>query len=356
MKDGKVGFAIVGAGLIAPVHAAAIREIPGAELVAVVDPAPGVAARRGEALGVPHHAELDAALDRPDVDVVCVCAPTGLHAEIGVRAARAGKHVAVEKPIDVSLDAADRLIAACRDAGVKLTVLSQNRFAPAFLELRELVDGGRLGRLLIGDASIKWYRSPEYYRSAGWRGTRSLDGGGCLMNQGIHYVDVLQWLMGPVRSVVARTSTLLHEIEVEDVAMAVLRFESGAMGMLEAATVAYPGLTERLEVTGTNGTVVVERGETALRRLRDEADTGPRPPAEDDWGWARAAAQPASISPRGHAAQLGDMVAAIREDREPRVTGEDGRRPLEIVLAVYESSRTGGEVSLPLNAGGDRRA
>ncbi|HEY4025894.1 MAG TPA: Gfo/Idh/MocA family oxidoreductase, partial [Candidatus Dormibacteraeota bacterium] len=261
MADRTYGFGIIGCGVIAPFHARAVGELPNARLVAVADVIPERAGRLAAEFGAEAHTEVDALLARPDVDVVSVCVPSGLHAEIGVRAAAAGKHVVVEKPIDITLEAADRLIAACRDRGVTMTVISQNRFRPAVQRLRELIDAGRLGRLVVGDAVVKWYRSQDYYDSGDWRGTWALDGGGSLMNQGVHYTDLLQWMMGPVDRVFARCATATHErIEVEDVAVALLHFASGAVGVLEASTAVYPGLSERLEVTGTGGTVIIEAG------------------------------------------------------------------------------------------------
>src|SRR2546423_1035175 len=218
MSERTFGFGIVGCGVIAPFHARAVSELPTARLVAVADTVAEQAERRGAEFGVDHHADVDELLARPDVDVVSVCVPSGLHAEIGVRAAAAGKHLVVEKPIDVTLEAADRLIAACREAGVKLTVISQRRHEPGMVRLRELVDQGRLGRLVEGDSVIKWYRTQDYYDSGDWRGTWALDGGGALMNQGVHYVDLLQWIMGPVERVFARCRTAAHQrIEVEDI-------------------------------------------------------------------------------------------------------------------------------------------
>ena len=352
MPDGTVRFAIVGCGVIAPMHARAIGDVPGAELVAVVDVVPERAEKRGAEFGVEHYTELDRVLERPDVDAVCVCVPSGLHAEVGVRAAQAGKHVVVEKPIDITLEAADRLIGACHQAGVKLTVISQNRFAAGFRELRRLIDGGRLGRLVLGDALIKWYRTQAYYDSGDWRGTWALDGGGSLMNQGVHYVDMLQWAMGPVEKLVARTATSAHTIEVEDIALALITFQNGALGVLEGTTAAYPGLNERLEVSGTEGTVIVEKGQVALCELKDEkGETSPyggKTSAAEAAGPGGGAADPAAISYRGHGAQLADFVEAINTGREPAITGEEGRKPLEIILAVYESGRTGREVTLPL--------
>ena len=334
------GFGIVGCGIIAPFHARAIAELPDARLVAVADAVPERAGTLAAELGV-EPASVDALLERRDVDVVSVCVPSGLHAEIGVRAAAAGKHVAVEKPIDVSLEAADRLIAACREHGVTLTVISQHRFGAAVRRLRELIDAGRLGRLLVGDAVVKWYRTQAYYDSAAWRGTWALDGGGALMNQGIHSVDLLRWMMGPVDRVFARCRTAAHEgIEVEDVAAAVLRFASGAVGTLQASTAIYPGLAERLEISGTGGTVIVEAGRMRLCELVG----GPAGPLAESGGSGGAGAA-AGISHAGHRAQFADLLAAIDEGRPPLVTGEDGRRALELVLAVYRSAREEREVS-----------
>jgi predicted dehydrogenase len=301
----------------------------------------------GEAFDVDHGSDLDQLLARADVDAVCVCVPSGLHAEIGVRAARAGKHVVCEKPIDVSLEAADRLIAAAHESGVTLTVISQNRFAPGLRSMKELIDSGRLGKLIIGDSIIKWWRSQEYYDSGDWRGTWELDGGGCLMNQGVHYVDLLQWMMGPVKSLVARTATLAHQrIEVEDVATAMITFESGALGLLHASTAVYRGLPERLEVTGTNGTAVIEKNVLVRTELIDDSAGSGAQAAEANED--NTAADPAALGAQGHAAQIADFIGAVREGRDPKVTGEAARKPLEIILAVYESARRGGPVTFPL--------
>lgn len=356
MTERTFGFGIIGCGVIAPFHARAIGELPNARLVAVADVVAEQASLRGAEFGVDHTADIDALLARPDVDAVSVCVPSGLHAEVGVRAAAAGKHVVVEKPIDVTLEAADRLIAACREHGVGLTVISQHRFGPAVQRLRGLIDGGRLGRLVLGDAIIKWYRSQEYYDSGDWRGTWSLDGGGSLMNQGVHYTDLLQWMMGPVERVFARTATAVHErIEVEDIAIAVLQFAGGAVGVLQATTAAYPGLPERLEVTGTGGTVVVEAGQMRACELKDEkGETSAygaklrtdQAPAEGNGG----ANDPAAISHAGHRIQIADFLESIETGREPAITGEEARKPLEVILAVYRSAKEGREVSLPLTA------
>jgi predicted dehydrogenase len=279
-------------------------------------------------------------LARSDVEVVCVCVPTGLHAQIGIQAAQAGKHVVVEKPIDVSLDAADRLINATQAAGVALTVISQHRFDAGLVELKRLLDDGALGRLVLGEASTKWYRAQGYYDSAAWRGTYAMDGGS-LMNQGVHYVDLLRWCLGPPAEVTAVCTTQAHQIEVEDTALAIVRFASGAVGTILSSTAAWPGFPQRLEITGTEGTVTVQDGQIVRRALTGEA--APAPAADTGLSGA---ADPAAVDIASHAAQLADLLDAVDTGREPAVSGRSGRDALEIILAVYESSRTGRPVRL----------
>jgi UDP-N-acetyl-2-amino-2-deoxyglucuronate dehydrogenase len=340
------GFGIVGTGVIAAIHADAIALLsktgrPDARLVAVTDVAAGAAAAFAAAHGCPAEPDLGALLARSDVEVVCVCVPSGLHAQIGVQAAKAGKHLVVEKPIDVSLEAADRLIDAARAAGVALTVISQHRFDAGLVELKRLLEEGALGRLVLGEASTKWYRTQAYYDSAAWRGTYAMDGGS-LMNQGVHYVDLLRWCMGPPAEVTAVCTTQAHQIEVEDTSLAIVRFASGAVGTILSSTAAFPGFPQRLEITGSGGTVSVEDGRIVRRTLT--VDPGPAVTPE---GPVRsAAADPAAVDVASHAAQLADLLDAVDTGREPAVSGQSGRDTLEIVLAVYESSRTGRPVTL----------
>ena len=346
------GFGIVGTGVIATIHANAIAMLSetglaNARLVAVTDVAHDPATAFAAARGCPAEPDLAALLARRDVEVVCVCVPSGLHAAIGIQVAKAGKHLVVEKPIDVSLDAADRLIDAARAAGVALTVISQHRFDPGLIELRRLLDDGALGRLVLGEASTKWYRTQGYYDSAAWRGTWAMDGGS-LMNQGVHYVDLLRWCMGSLAEVTAVCSTQAHQIEVEDTALALVRFASGAVGTILSSTAAFPGFPQRLEITGTEGTVTVEDGQIVRRAFAGDADPMASAVAADAARSAAAgpAADPAAVDVASHAAQLADLLDAVDAGREPAVTGESGRAALEIVLAVYESSRTGRPVSL----------
>ncbi len=342
------GFGIVGAGVISDMHAGAIASLPDARLVAVTDVAPD----RAQSFAARHNCaaetDLAAMLAREDVDVVSVCVPSGLHAQVGIRAASAGKHLVVEKPLDVSIEAADRLLGAARAAGVIMTVMSQHRFDRGLIELRRLLDDGQLGRLVLGEASTKWYRTQAYYDSAAWRGTWALDGGS-LMNQGIHYLDLLLWAMGPVTEVTALCSTQSHEIEAEDAALAVLRFSSGAVGTVVASTAVFPGFAQRLEISGTGGTVVIEDGEI-VRCVLGTDSAGPGPSGSKAAGGnapSAAAANPAGLDIASHAAQIGDFLNALDEGRAPSVTGDDGRAALEVACAVYESARDGRTVRLP---------
>jgi UDP-N-acetyl-2-amino-2-deoxyglucuronate dehydrogenase len=344
------GFGIAGTGVIAAIHAEAIALIPDARLVAVTDVADGAAAAFAAAHGGKAEPDLGALLARGDIEVVCVCVPSGLHARVGVLAAKAGKHLVVEKPIDVSLDAADRLIEAAQAAGVALTVISQHRFDAGLVELTRLLGERALGRLVLGEASTKWYRSQAYYDSAAWRGTHAMDGGS-LMNQGIHYVDLLRWCMGPATEVMAVCSTQAHQMEAEDTALAIVRFSSGAVGTILSSTAAFPGFPQRLEITGTKGTVTVEDGQI----VRQAFGAGARPATAAVAGsGARAGpaspaavgSDPAAMDVASHAAQIADLLAAVDSGRQPAVSGQSAREALEIVCAVYESARTGRPVRM----------
>lgn len=331
-------FGIIGCGVIGPTHARCIQELEGAELAAACDIVPERAQKLAQDFGCEAFTEYEAMLGRPDLDIVCVCTPSGMHAEMGMAAARAGKHVIVEKPIDISLAKADALIAACREAGVKLSTISQHRFDPAVAALKEAIDSGRLGRLIFAGAYTQWYRSQAYYDSGDWRGTWELEGGGALINQSIHYIDLMQYLAGPVETLHGYADRLAHErIAVEDTAAAVVRFRSGAIGVIEGMTSAFPGFCARLEVFGSEGGVVIEDDRIKEWRLRDgEAYRGSL-----EAGTSIAGSSSHDIWHHGHRRQMADVLEAVRSDRAPLVDGNEGRKALEIVLAVYAAARTG---------------
>jgi predicted dehydrogenase len=332
----EIGFGIVGCGLIGKVQAEAIQSIPGARLLAVCGRDEKRTAEFAAKFNAAAYTEYDIFLKHPGVQIVNVCTPSGLHAEQGIRAAEAGKHVLVEKPIEISLERADALIAACDQARVKLGVIFQSRFLPAVQRIKRAIDEGRLGRLMIGDAIVKWYRAPEYYADS-WHGTMALDGGGALINQAIHTVDLLRWMMGPVETAFAMKSALRYpRIEAEDTLVASLRFQNGALGVIQAATSAKPGFKRRVEISGERGTVILDGDAISVWAIDGEdSSTGDEAQITDG------SANPAAISNEGHRWQIEDMMRAVVEDRAPTIDGREGRTSLELVTALYASAREG---------------
>jgi len=347
------GFGIIGCGMIAGFHAKAIGEIRGVRLAACYDMVPGAADRLADEYGCKPYHDLNAMLADTDVHIVTIGTPSGAHMEPALAAAKAGKHIIVEKPLEITLKRCDRIIAACEQAGVKLATIFPSRFHEASQDLKKAVDSGRFGRLTMGDAYVKWFRTQEYYDSGKWRGTWELDGGGALMNQAIHSVDLLTWLMGPVAEITAHTATLAHErIAVEDTATATLRFENGALGVIEATTAAYPGYLKRIELHGSDGSAVLEeedlkswdfRKKTArdhkiLERMQQQQSGG------------GGASDPAAIGHAGHRKQFEDLLKAIKNDTTPQVDGHEGRRSVEIILGIYKAAESGRAVALPLKS------
>ena len=347
-------FGLVGCGVIGPVHAEALASLPDALLVAVADLDRERAQKlTGKYGGTPYY-DLQSMLQRERLDVVIICTPSGLHGEHACQVMRAGRHVIVEKPMEIRREALDEMLRVQRETGVKLAVISQHRFDPASQQVRQLVDDNAFGRLVLGNALIPWWRSQAYYDSGAWRGTWKLDGGGVLMNQSIHSIDLLQWLMGPVKSVIAYMDTLAHRMETEDVAVAALRFASGALGVIAATTGAYPGVTTRIEVFGNQGSAIIENDElTFLHLARDEkqaaGDYGAsvkKAKSSGETNSSGASANAAAIVANSHALQIADMIRAIRENGTPLVDGYAGRQPVEIILSIYESARTHREITL----------
>lgn len=346
-----LGFAIVGCGMIADFHARAIADLRGAKLVACYSRNGERATEFAANHNCAPYADLDEMLADPAVDVVSICTPSGAHMEPGVAAARAGKHVIVEKPLEITLKRCDKLINECEKAGVKLSTIFPSRFHGPSVELKKAIDAGRFGRLTMGDAYVKWFRTQAYYDSGAWRGTWALDGGGALMNQAIHSVDLLCWLMGDVAEISAYTSLLAHErIEVEDVAVATLKFQNGALGVIEASTASYPGFLKRIEISGSQGSAIMEeedlkKWEFAKMTKKDQA-IQERLAGKTHTGGG--AADPKAIGHHGHTAQFKDFVDAIKKDREPLINGPEGRRAVEVILAIYKAAETGKSVPLPL--------
>ncbi len=345
------GFGIIGCGMIARFHAKAIADVKGANLVACFDAIPAAVEKFSAETGCRGYTKLSDMLADPAVHVVTIGTPSGAHMEPAVEAANAGKHVIVEKPLEITLKRCDAIIKACEKNNVKLCTVFPSRFHESSQDLKRAIDGNRFGKLTVGDSYVKWFRTQQYYDSGAWRGTWKLDGGGALMNQAIHSVDLLTWLMGPVVEVTAHTATLAHErISVEDVAVATVRFANGALGVMEASTATYPGYLKRIEIHGSEGTAVMEEEDIkvwdfAKKQKRDEAIHQRMAEHRSTGGGA---SDPAAIGHHGHAKQFADLLDAVKKNRKPSVDGHEGRRSVEIILAIYKSAEIGKAVPLPL--------
>jgi UDP-N-acetyl-2-amino-2-deoxyglucuronate dehydrogenase len=351
----KLRFGIVGCGVIGKLHGQQLKLIQDAEIVAFADAIEERARAYAEEFGGQAYADYEEMLKNEQIDIISVCTPSGMHGDMAIAAAKYGKHVIVEKPINVTLEQADRMIAACREAGVTLSCIFQHRFDPATQRVKQHLERGKFGRLVLVNAHVHWYRSDAYYASGAWRGTWKLDGGGVLMNQAIHTVDLLQYLGGPVSQIYARTRNRLHpSIEVEDVAVATVDFAGGAIGTITATTCAYPGLSTRLEIIGEHGSCIIEDNKLIYEHFKTAEDVGTH-------GLGKAASNAVNDNDAGsegvahrvygntHYHQFEDVIRAIREHRDPLVTGEQARHALEIILAIYKSEETQQAVTLPLH-------
>lgn len=338
----ELGFGIVGGGVIGPFHAKAIGNVGGARLVAVCDIVEETVKQFADEFGVDAYTNLDEMLKRDDLDVLDVCTPSGLHSTLGIKGAEAGKHVLVEKPIDITLERADTLISACERAGVKLGVIFQHRFDSATQKVKRAVDEGLFGKLILGDAYVKWYRTQEYYDKGGWRGTWRYDGGGSLINQSVHTIDLQRFIMGDPEWVFGKIGVMTHQIETEDLGLAIVGFRNGARGVVEGSTSIYPGLPERLEIHGETGTAILESGKLTKWAVEGEEEVS------EEKTDLSAAAEASAITADSHTLQIQDLVDAINEDREPLVNGHEGRKALEVIVGIYRSSQSGEVVKFPV--------
>lgn len=328
-----MNIGIIGCGFIAKKHATAIEAIEGAKLVAVSDKIPGNMTYYKEEYDAVPYEDSEELLKRDDLDIVSICTPTGLHAMLAIQAAEAGKHVILEKPIAMSLEEADSIIDACRKNNVKLSIVHPNRYRPVVRELKEILDSGALGKISHANAIVNWNRNQAYYDQSPWRGTKAGDGG-ALMNQAIHNLDLLLWFMGDVQEVFSMEATRLRDIEAEDVSNGLVKFKTGALGLIQASTTVYPkNYEESITLFGENGTIKIG-GSNALYfehiEVKDMNESKKNEliesVKEEPWG------KP------GHQHIIEDMIKAVKEDTEPAINGEEGRRSLELVLAMYESA------------------
>ena len=333
-------FAVVGCGQISSFHTGAIASCPDAVLSGVYDALPGRAEELARRLGIAAFPTLEAIAGSPDVDAVCVCTPSGLPAPVALQMLAAGKHVLVEKPLALTESDCDRLIDAARQGGLRLGVISQLRFSLAVRQVKRAMDAGAIGRLVSADLYMKYHRSQSYYDSSAWRGTRAMDGGGALMNQGIHGVDLLQYLAGPVESIFARSATLARNIEVEDTISCVTSFKSGALGVIEAATSLHSGFPRRLELLGDAGTIVLE--EDRIVHWDVDGHAIPELTLEGLHG----SSDPMNISREGHERQIANFAAAILGREELLIDGAEGKKAVKLILSAYRSASLGLPVKL----------
>ena len=340
-KDFRV--ALVGCGRISANHFEAIAKVEGLALSAVCDSVEERAKAAGERLGVPWFSSYERMLDKAPCEIVTIATPSGLHPSQGILAAKAGKHVVCEKPMAITLEGADDLVHACDEAKVHLFVVKQNRLNATVQLLKRALDKGRFGRLYMVNSTVRWARPQEYYDQAPWRGTWEFDGG-AIMNQASHYVDLFQWLVGPVESVVAKTATMARKIEAEDSGAAVMRFRNGAIGVLEVTMLAFPrNLEGSFTLLGERGSVKL--GGTAVNRI----DTWQFADYDDDDKLVEAAnTSPPSVYGFGHEPYYRNVLKVLRGEAAPDTDGRSGRKSLELILGIYESAKTGREVPLPL--------
>jgi predicted dehydrogenase len=343
----KIGFAIIGTGNIGRLHARSIQSIPEASLIVVYDQQLANAMKIGHELSIPVATSLNEIIDNSAVDVVSICTPSGTHAEFALPLAQKRKHLLVEKPLDIKLKRIDEMIEATQTAGVIMTGVLPSRFREGIQKTYQAVQKRRLGRLVLLAGSIKWFRPDEYYQGS-WRGTWELDGGGALMNQSIHTIDLIQWLGGPIDTIYGKTATLRHQIQTEDTGSALIEFKNGALGVIQGATSCWLGDPARIEIHGTEGTIVLEEGRIVRWDLKNGTIDEQKEMLsleKDSFGGSR---DPMGISPELHRRQMVDLIEAIHFNRPPLVTGTEARKAVEIILAIYQSSQTGTKIQLPL--------
>lgn len=331
-------FGILGCGSIADIHAQAILAANQAELTACCSASAGSASRFAAKYGIQQYKSLEDILNSGRIDAICICTPSGLHTQQAIAALEADKHVVIEKPMSLTLYDADRLIKATKESSKKVAVISQLRSKSSVQAVKKAIDSGLLGRIVSANLSMNYHRSKDYYASAGWRGTWDMDGGGALMNQGIHGIDIFGYLLGRASWLYGKTETLVHSIEVEDTAAAVIGFQNGAIGTINGSTACCPGYARRIEICGDKGSIVLEEDSI----LRWDVDA-PCPSAIGD-AKSAAASDPKAISCAGHIRQIENLVDAVLTG-EPLLLGpEEGRHALEIILGIYQSSRSNNPV------------
>lgn len=344
------GIGIVGTGVIAHFHAKAIADIENISLKGVYNHNKSKADAFSKSHGGKVYHTLGDMLENPEIDIISICTPSGLHLEPAIKSIEACKHCLIEKPLEVTVERCNFIVDAAKSAGVKVAVIFPSRFYEVNKLLKEAMNDKRFGEAVLGSAYVKWSRTKEYYQSGYWRGTWQFDGGGALMNQGIHSVDLLQWIMGRVESVQAMTANRRHKnIEVEDTLVASLTFSSGALGSIECTTAAYPGFLKRLEIIGSGGSAIIEENSILKWQFQNETNIDEifRRKFQSENSLPGGAADPSAISYYGHRMQIIDFINAIEKNETPLVDAAEGRKSVQIVTAIYQSARTGKKIIVP---------
>lgn len=332
----KIGFGVIGTGNIAKFHAQCIDKIPNAKLLGVLSKTESRALDIAVNFRAPVFWEIEKLLSHPEIDVICVCNESGLHGATIAKIAKAGKHILCEKPLETTVEKIDRIAEVVKSTGIQLACVFQNRENPEYKKLKTFVESGSLGKILLCQTSINWYRPPTYYEGS-WRGTKALDGGAALINQGIHTIDLMLDLMGEVALVSGLVDTLHHQIEGEDVAVAALKFKSGALGTLSGGTALFPGEPESITIYGTLGNVVFRGGKivsstvSSIHKALTASDEDPGSGASD----------PMAITDQFHIAAIEDFMDAIRHDRVPKVNIDEAKKSVALINAIYQSKGNG---------------
>lgn len=335
----KIG--LVGTGAAACLHAKALQGVKGASLLTVYNRSPAHGKEFAEKWGLDYFQDYQKFLSANNPDYIVVCTPTGTHLEFALPAAQTGKNLVIEKPLETTVNRCDKIIDAAQDNEIELAVIFQNRFKKPTQKIKEVVENDKLGQLVLGSAKINWYRSADYYKD-NWKGTKKYDGGGALINQGIHTIDLLQWIMGDVLVINGKVKTLTHAIEAEDVGVANLEFKNGALGVITGSTSTYPGVKEELGVYGSRGSLELKGSKIVTWEIRNEEE----PVKEMKKGGNSGASDPMDIDTQNHRKQWEEILEAREQGEKPPVRGKEARKSVEIINSIYESSRTGDSIKL----------
>lgn len=334
-------FSIWGCGMISRFHADALSEVCGARLVGAYDLNETACDKFCETYGIYSFESSEELVSSDKTDVVCICLPSGLHYEAAMQCIKNKKHVVIEKPIALTSEQAGDIVKAAEENGVYVSVISQLRYSNAIKEVKRIADSGKLGTITLGNAIMKYWRSEDYYKSGSWRGTWEMDGGGALMNQGIHGVDLLQYLMGKVVAVSAFAKTLIHDIQTEDTLTAILEYENGAVGTIQATTSVAPGYGRRIEIHGSKGSIVLCEDTIEICDVEGEEES-----ISDTKKDFASASRPDGIDASLHTMQLQDFVNAVNKGEKPWIDATEGKKSVDIICAIYESAKTGKKVYL----------